>query len=201
MQTVLDSTIEEAIGAAVADSNNHLYTANDLLRISASGHQRYELIRGVLHTMPPAGIEHGDRALRLGAHLQIFVEDHDLGIVVAAETGFYLERDPDTVRAPDAAFIRKDRLSAGPLPSGYFLGAPDLAVEVVSPNDKASEVRDKVQTWLRFGTRLVWLLAAKTRTVTVYRLDGSTQVLTINEILDGEDVVPGFQIPVSRLFR
>lgn len=201
MQTVLDSPIEEAVSPAAASGNNQLYTANDLLRISARGHQRYELIRGVLHTMPPAGIEHGDRALRLGAHLQIFVEDHDLGIVVAAETGFYLERDPDTVRAPDAAFIRKERLPAGPLPSGYFLGAPDLAVEVVSPNDKAGDVEDKVQTWLRFGTRLVWLLAAKTRTVTVYRLDGAIQVLTGNELLDGEDVVPGFQIPVSRLFR
>jgi Uma2 family endonuclease len=151
--------------------------------------------------MPPAGIEHGKRASRLGARLDSFVEEHDLGVVVAAETGFYLERNPDTVRAPDAAFIRKDRLPEGDLPRGYFPGAPDLAVEVVSPGDRADEVDDKVQTWLRFGAQRVWLLSSRTKSVTVYRPDGSAQVLTSDDLLDGEDVLPGFQVQVSRLFR
>jgi Uma2 family endonuclease len=171
------------------------------MKLSVRGDKRYELNRGVLKTMPPAGIEHGQRALGLGASLYIFVEEHDLGIVVAAETGFYLERNPDTVRAPDAAFIRKDRLPEGDLPRGYFLGAPDLAVEVVSPGDTADEVDDKVQTWLHFGAQRVWVLSSKTMSVTVYRPDGSAQVLTGDDLLDGEDVLPGFQVQISRLFR
>jgi Uma2 family endonuclease len=195
MQNVLSPPAAETI---IAD---RLYTAEELMQLSKRNEHRYELNRGVLKTTPLAGIEHGIHASRLGALLQIFVEEHDLGVVVAAETGFYLERNPDTVRAPDAAFIRKDRLPEDNLPRGYFLGAPDLAAEVVSPGDTADEVNDKVQTWLHFGAQRVWVLSSRTMSVTVYRPDGSAQVLTGDDLLDGEDVLPGFQVQVSRLFR
>ena len=150
--------------------------------------------------MPPAGFEHGSTALKLGARIQVYVEDNDLGVAFAAETGFYLERNPDTVRAPDAGFVRNENLPDGPLPRSYFHGAPDLAVEVVSPGDRASEVQDKIQEWLSHGTKLVWVVDSKTRTLTVYRADGTAQVLKAGDVLDGEDVMPGFQLAVEKAF-
>jgi Uma2 family endonuclease len=178
-----------------------LYTADELLRLSSKGDQRYALMRGDLITMAPAGAEHGDRALNLGARMRIFADDHDLGTVFAAETGFQLEYNPDTVLAPDAAFVRKERLPVGKLPTGYFPGAPDLAVEVVSPGDTRRKVNDKVAAWLHFGTRLVWVLRSHNKSVTIHRADGTEQVLNEGDMLDGEDLLPGFQVPVSHLFR
>jgi Uma2 family endonuclease len=176
-------------------------TAAELLQLSNRDHKRYALIRGELITMAPAGAEHGARASSLGARMQVFAEDHELGIVFAAETGFQLEVDPDTILAPDAAFVRQARLPAGPLPAGYFPGAPDIAVEVVSPGDTQREVADKVAAWLEHGTHLVWVLRSRQKTVTVHRLDGTVQVLGENDLLDGEDVLPGFRIPIKHLFR
>jgi len=103
------------------------------------------------------------------------------------------------VRAPDTGFVRKDRLPAR-LTGKYFPGAPDLAVEVVSPNDRADEVQDKVQDWLSHGTQLVWVVEPRTRTVIVYRPDGTANVLQADGTLDGEDVLPGFRFPLQRLW-
>ncbi len=182
-------------------TENRCYTADELLEISTDSGHRYELIQGELIIMAPAGAEHGDTALGLGARIRVFADDNDLGAVFAAETGFLLEQKPDTVRAPDVGFVRKARLPNGKVPRSYFPGAPDLAVEVVSPGDRADEIDDKVKCWLRYGTRLVWLLVPKTRSITVYRSDGTAQVLNVNDTLDGEDVLPGFRFPVNRLFR
>ena len=152
--------------------------------------------------MAPAGYEHGDIAMGLGAHMRIHVEDNQLGRVFAAETGFRLSRNPDTVRAPDAAFVRQQRFP--PLQertsSSYFPGAPDLAVEVVSPNDTAADVQAKVQDWLSHATQLVWVVYPSSRTVMVCRADGTASILTANDVLDGEDVLPGFRFPLERLF-
>jgi Uma2 family endonuclease len=180
--------------------HERLYTAEDLLRISADTSHRYELEKGKLTMMSPAGYEHGDLAMALGSRMRIFAEDHQLGRVSAAETGFLLTRDPDTVRAPDIAFVRKDRLPDAKLPQGYFPGAPDLAVEVVSPNDSASRVLDKVQDWLRHGTMLVWVVEPQTQTVTIYRADGSATVLQSDDTLTGEEVLPGFRYELKTLF-
>jgi Uma2 family endonuclease len=195
---VTDPTVEQQ---APDQEMRRLYTAAELCQLSQKGNKRYALVRGELVTMAPAGVEHGDRALGLGARMRIFAEDHDLGVVLAAETGFLLERNPDTVLAPDAAFVRKERLPAGKLPTGYFPGPPDLAVEVVSPNDKKSEVTDKIESWLHFGTKLVWVLRSSNKTVTAHRPDGTEQVFTDQDELDGEDVLPGFRIPIRHLFR
>jgi Uma2 family endonuclease len=184
---------------ADAEDEDRLYTADELLALSARDDNRYELIHGRLRIMPPAGDEHGFLAASLNARIFLHVEEHKLGYVFAAETGFYLSRNPDLVRAPDVAFVRSDRVLEK-FSGRYFPNAPDLAVEVVSPNDTLSEVQDKIQDWLTYGARLVWVVDPKTRTVTVYRPDGTANVLKAKDTLDGEDVLPGFAFPLSRLF-
>jgi Uma2 family endonuclease len=154
---------------------------------------RHELIDGELRTMAPAGGPHGRDALRVGARLLAHVEAHALGEVFAAETGFLLRRDPDLVRAADVAFVRADRLPAGGLPTGYLPLAPDLVVEVVSPGDTAADVQDKVDTWLRFGTKAVWVLYQGPRLV-VHRPDGTARALGPDDDTDGGDVMPGFRM-------
>lgn len=174
-------------------------TADELLKMPDDG-LRYELIEGELRPMPPAGHDHGRIGMDLGAPLHRFVTINRLGKVYAAETGFLLRVNPDTVRAPDLAFVRQERVEQVGRTKGYFPGAPDLAVEVVSPNDTVSEVEEKVQEWLEYGTRLVWVVSPKLRTVTVYRSLTDARILTEKDILDGGDVIPGFQIAVAELF-
>ena len=176
-----------------------LMTAEELLRMPRDGF-RYELVKGELKQMPPAGFEHGVVIVDVCTPLDNFVREHDLGIVVGAETGFILESDPDTVRAPDVAFVSTARLPQGSV-RGYFPGAPDLAVEVVSPGDTVQEVDDKVAEWLTAGTRLVWVARPSRRTVEVHRADGTVSLLGVRDELSGEDVVPGFTMPVARIFR
>ncbi|MBI4788080.1 MAG: Uma2 family endonuclease [Chloroflexi bacterium] len=176
-----------------------LMTADELLRLPR-GRYRYELVKGELIQMTPAGARHGVVALKIGARLEAFVESKQLGVVCAAETGFVLAYDPDTVRAPDAAFISKARIPKEGMPEAYWPLAPDLAVEVVSPRDTASEVQTKVVEWINAGTRLVWVVDPKTQTVTVYHSLAEVRVLTVNDMLDGADVVPGFESAVKEIF-
>lgn len=189
--------IPEAV--APVEEPEKLYTAEELLEISSKDDNRYELIQGRLRVMAPAGDVHGFLASSLNARIHIHAEDNHLGFAFAAETGFLLETDPDLVRAPDVAFVRADRVQ-GRLTGKYFPGSPDLAVEVVSPNDRASDVQDKVQDWLRHGTHLVWVVDPRTATVTIYRPDGTANVLKANDTLEGENVLPGFAFPLVRLF-
>ena len=167
-----------------------LMTAEELLHLNLPD-KRTELVRGVLIVREPAGYRHGrvamNMAIRLGAHL----EQTRAGLLFAAETGFTLERDPDTVRAPDVAFVRRERLPE-PEPVGFPAFAPDLAVEVLSPGDRPGEVLAKVGDWLNAGARLVWVIDPERREARVYRGDGTTQTLGEDQALDGEDVLPGF---------
>jgi Uma2 family endonuclease len=174
-------------------------TAEDLLKLPDDGF-RYELVKGELRRMPPAGHEHGDIAMNIGAPLHQHVKKNKLGKVYAAETGFVLETGPDTMRAPDAAFVRRERVEQINRTKGYFPGVPDLAVEVVSPGDTVSEVEGKVEEWLKFGVRLVWIVSPKLRTITAYRSLTDVATLTEKDTLDGGDIVPGFQIPVAEIF-
>ena len=177
-----------------------LMTADELLMLPDDG-KRYELIEGVLNEMSPPGTTHGLTAMRAGALLFNFVYQRDLGEVFAAETGFILSTNPDTVRAPDAAFVAAERLPTGDLPAGYLRLAPDLVVEVVSPSDTASELQGKVCTWLDAGCRLVWVVYPATRSVTVYRSRADVQVLGADDVLDGAPVLDGFSAEVRELFR
>ena len=175
-----------------------VYTAEDLERLSAQGHH-YELIRGELRSMSPSGGPHGDATSRVSFYVNGIVYGDDLGVTFAAETGFFVERDPDTVKAPDFAFVAYERLP-DPLPEGYVPLVPDLAVETRSPNDTAREVAEKVEEWLAAGVRLVWVIEPRKRTITTHRQGRAPQVLGIGETLDGEDVLPGLAVPVERIF-
>ena len=171
-------------------------TAAQLLRAGDIG--RCELVRGELRMMIPPGFQHGRITIKLTRPIVNHVEAHGLGIVVAAETGFVLSRDPDTVRALDVAFVRAER---GPGPErGYFPGAPDLAVEVLSPDDRPGYVCEKVAEWLEAGTRAVWVVDPRVRTVTVHTPAENPRVLREAEILDGGAVLPGFELAVRDIF-
>jgi Uma2 family endonuclease len=173
-------------------------TAEDLLQLADDG-LRHELIKGELTSMPPSGSEHGYETIWIGQALFTYILDHDLGFPFGAEAGFIIGRDPDTVRAPDFAFVRKDRVPGGRLPKGFFPGAPDLAVEVLSPSDRAVEVEDKIQEWLDAGTRQVWVVNLHRRTLTVHRRDQPAQVLRADDTLDGGDVLPDFRAKIAQL--
>jgi len=174
-------------------------TADVLLHMPADGF-RYELVKGDLVKMAPAGREHGVLAMRIGWRLAQHVEANDLGEVLAAETGFKIASDPDTVRAPDAAFVRRERVAESEEGRGFWPGAPDLAVEVVSPGDTYTEVEDKVLDWLDAGTLMVVVVNPRQRTVTIYRSRTDIVILTQDDILDGKDVVPGWSLPIRELF-
>jgi Uma2 family endonuclease len=180
-------------------TTTQLMTAEELLTIPDDG-LRYELVEGELRRMSPAGHNHGRIAMRLSIPLGKFIADNNLGEVYAAETGFKLGSNPDTVRAPDVSFIRQERVEQVGDTEGYWPGAPDLAVEVNSPGDRVGEVEEKVQGWLNAGARLVWVISPKLRVVTVYRSLTDIVTLTEKDTLDGGEVVPGFQFPVAELF-
>ena len=176
-----------------------LLTAEELLRLNIKN-KRTELVRGVLVVREPAGYQHGDIAMRLAAAIFAHVDAHDLGRVFAAETGFTLTRNPDTVRAPDVAFISAARLPDPP-PRGFAELAPDLAVEVLSPDDRPGEVLAKVADWLKAGSRLVWVVDPIGASARVYRADGSESILGEADVLRGEEVLPGFECELEVVFR
>lgn len=176
-----------------------LVTADELWAKPDDG-WRYELVKGELIRMSPTGQEHGVVTLNLSSPLHAFVKANKLGLVHAAETGFILAHDPDTVRAPDIAFISRERYEKVGRTVKYWDGPPDLVAEVLSPSDTARKVEDKVANWLEAGTRMLWLVNPKLRTVTVYRSLTEISVLTEKDTLSGGDVVPGFQISVAEIF-
>ncbi len=174
-------------------------TAEELFDLPDDG-GRFELVEGELAHMTPTGGEHGALAIRIGRLLDVYVEEHDLGVCCGAETGFILRRGPDTVRAPDAAVVLKSRIPDTGIPSSYWPFAPDLAVEVVSPSDRLAEVHVKITEFFAAGTRLVWLVEPETRMVHVYRSPQEVEVVGTEQDLDGGDVLPGFRCAVLRLF-
>jgi Uma2 family endonuclease len=173
-------------------------TADELLDRS-SGLSRCELIRGELKMMSPAGGNHGDAAYELGFRIGQFVRENRLGKMYTAETGFVLERNPDTVRAPDVAFIAADRVKEAKTPK-YIPIPPDLVVEVNSPNDRAGEVVQKAGWWLSHGVREVWVCDPPTETITLYPSQGTPRVWQSQEILNDSAVLPGFTLELASLF-
>ena len=174
-------------------------TAEDLYVLPDDQH-RYELVRGELRKMPPASAGHGHQAMILGARLHNFVEDHHLGYVFAAETGFILSRNPDSVRAPDVSFVRGDRVTRDILARGFLPMAPDLAVEVVSPSETAEEVDEKVNEYISAGTEQVWLVYNRTQTIRVHYRDRTSATFHVGDVIDGGETVPDFRFPLSELF-
>jgi Uma2 family endonuclease len=172
-------------------------TAEELFEMPGPG--RRELIRGVLHEMEPTGGSHGIVALRAGALLLRYAEQHG-GLSYAAETGFLVSRDPDTVRAPDAAYLGPERAVAIGHTSGYLPGAPDLAVEVVSPNDTFSDVQGKAFLWLSSGCQVVLVIDSANRSVTRYRAADGVVKFAAEDVVDCAPAMDGFAPTVAQLF-
>jgi Uma2 family endonuclease len=174
-------------------------TADELLHMPNNGY-RLELVEGELRQISPPGSMHGFVTMEVSLWLAEYVRRNNLGSVFAAETGFRIGRDPDTVLAPDVSFIRKERIAVTGIPQAFYPEAPALVVEVVSPGDTAEEVDDKMRRWFAAGVELAWVVYPGGHTVTVYRGLGDIRVLTENDVLDGGSVVPGFTCRVGDLF-
>jgi Uma2 family endonuclease len=176
------------------------FTAQDLLRLGGDDVRR-ELVNGRVIEMPLHGFAHGEVAGRVFALLHKHVGRSGNGRVVV-DVGFVLSvpLDPERVRGPDVAYVSQERLPDSRRPEGFFMGAPDLAVEVISPSNTMVDVQQKVRDYLDAGARLVWLIAPQAQTVTVYRADGSARLLRDQDALDGEDVLSGLSIPLAEVF-
>ena len=174
-------------------------TADELFMLPRDGF-RYELVKGGLVRMSPIGGKHGILTARITLALAQYVEANGLGETLGAETGFILATNPDTVRAPDAAFVSRERIPPGDFPEKFWPGTPDLAVKVISPSDTLYEVEEKIEEYLEAGVKLVWIINPKKRTVTIYQPNVETKTLTEADTLDGREVVPGFQYRLARLF-
>ena len=171
-------------------------TAEQLLRARDIG--RCELVRGELRMMIPAGDEHGRIVVNLTAPVATHVKARGLGVVHGAETGFVLARDPDTVRAPDLAFTRAERASSPA--RGFVRAPPDLAVEVLSPDDRPGYVRERVAEWLEAGVLAVWVVDPRDRTVTIHEAGETPAALGEGDMLHGGELLPGFALPVRDVF-
>ncbi|MDT5293894.1 MAG: hypothetical protein QOJ76_774 [Acidobacteriota bacterium] len=174
-------------------------TADELFAMPEDGF-RYELVKGELKKMPPAGSEHGAIIFNLSILLGQHIKENNLGQGFGAETGFKISSDPDTVRAADIAFIRRERIPETGIPKNFWQTAPDLAVEVLSPGDTYEEVDEKVEDWLDAGARAVWVVNPRRRSVNVYRSMTDVTRLSDADELEGGDVVTGFRCKVSEIF-
>lgn len=175
-------------------------TAEDLWDLPDDG-MRHELVRGELRLMVPPGAEHGRVAATVAGLLFVHARETEAGITFAAETGFLLARDPDTVRAPDAAFVAADRAEAVGRTERYWPGAPDFVAEVISPGDTFAEVEAKALDWLSAGTKLVLVIDPARRTATTYRGPEDVQVHREDTLLDLGDAVPGWRVALPDFFR
>lgn len=184
---------------AVAAAGLHLVTADELLRMPDDGVRR-ELVRGEVREMTPAGSRHGRIGARILSRLESCVAAGGLGEVYNADTGFRLFESPDTVRAPDVSFVSRERADAVGDIEEFWPGAPDLAIEVISPTDSYGEVDEKVAEYLEAGCRMVVVVNPRRRTAAVYRSRSDIVLLTENDALDGGDVVPGWTLPLREVF-
>ena len=180
-------------------AKTRLVTADEIIDMPDDGY-KYELVRGELQKMAPAGARHGRSAGKVSRSLMNHVATNNLGEVYIAEAGFLLASSPDLVRVPDTAFVRRERFEEIGDVDGFFPGPPDLAVDVISPYDRYSEVEEKVADWLAAGALMVVLIDPCRRTASV-RLPGQAPItLAESDTLDGGDVVPGWSMPVADIF-
>lgn len=174
----------------MAEAATPVHATEDDLRAMLADGRKYELVDGHI-VMSPAGYRHGLVSVRLSARLATFVESHGLGDVLDSSTGFRLPGG--NVRSPDVAFVRAGRVDVATLPDGYPPLAPDLAVEVLSPEDRPRALLDKVGEYLQAGVRLVWMIDPRSERAAIYRSLTDVEEIDAEGFLDGEDVVPGFR--------
>ena len=177
-----------------------LMTAEEMFDMPDDGFS-YELVRGELVKLMGTGLEHAYIADNCYWNLGAYIRRNNLGRVFSSQLSYILARDPDTVRIPDLGFIRRERLNTVGVIQGYFPGAPDLAIEVISPNDRYPEVDAKIFDYFNAGTQMVILLEARNRTAKIYRSPTDVVILTEADTPDGGDVVPGWCMRVSEIFE
>ncbi len=177
-----------------------LLTAEDLLELHSRG-IKGELIRGVFCETVSTGIEHGEIAANFAGEIRSFIRPKGLGRVFTSDSGIRLERGPDTVREPDVGFISAVKLPLGTRVTGYSEIVPDLVVEIVSPSDTVRAMNDRAHMWLRYGVGMVAVTYPDTRTVDIYRQDGTIVTLSEDDTLDGDPVLPGFTLLVREVFE
>jgi Uma2 family endonuclease len=175
-----------------------LMTAEELMQLPDDGF-RYELINGELKKMPPPGPPHGRIAFRLSSALGPFISEHELGEGFT-EIGFKLTSNPDTVLAPDLAFLTNECFAKGRDREGYWLGAPDLAVEVLSPSDRPGKVKQRISRWFSLGAKQLWIVDPKHSTVSVYRSESDVTTFSGSDYLEAQDLFPGFRISLDKIF-
>ena len=178
---------------------DNLWTAEDLLDFQNPPWQ-HELVQGVLYRMPPTGDEHGYVTGNFFGWPFQHVKTNQLGELFAAETGYLVQTNPDSVIAPDCSYIAKDRWSTSQITGKYLRTAPDLVAEIVSPNDRPREVQEKVERWLQFGVRAVVVIDPKPQTVTVHQSLDQKTIYEFDNTIDLNFVVPGFSLPMRQLF-
>jgi Uma2 family endonuclease len=184
----------------IQHSKYDITTAEQLLS-ARHEESRLELVKGDLIVMSPASSEHGRIASRILIRLGTHVETNDLGETFAAETGFLIESDPDTVRAPDAAFVSYERMSEVDQSVAYLPLAPELVVEVISPNDSSSDVEAKAEQWLGAGSMIVLVADPKNETFRIYRSKSEIQVLHSGETFSSGSVCQNWQLSVNDVFK
>lgn len=172
----------------------------DLWELPEKPGVRHELADGELIEVPAASALHSFITALLFEWIRNYARAHQLGLVFPDGLGYVLSREPPRLRIPDVSFVSRQRIPAAGLPEGFWPGAPDLAVEIVSPNDRAEDVHGKVGEYLDAGCRLVWVLWPRDRAATAYQPGGRVQELGPDSELTGDDVLPGFQIRVADLF-
>jgi Uma2 family endonuclease len=187
--------------SVIMSVKQRLVTAEELLAMPEPPGMSLELVDGELVEVSPASFQHGLIATMLAGRLGDFARQQNLGFAMGDNVGYVLRRNPDHVRAPDVSFIAREQAPRGDDVGRFVQGAPTLAVEIVSPNDRASEVRNKVQDYLDAGTQQVWVLWPTSRSASVYRPDSDTRELGPDATLDGGDILPGFSVRVSDLFE
>ncbi|MGH2531930.1 MAG: Uma2 family endonuclease [Thermomicrobiales bacterium] len=176
-----------------------LMTAKDLAQLPDDGYQ-YELIRGELIRMPPASSRHSARAMWVGHQFLIYVNVHG-GLVTGPDGGFQIEVDPDTVVAPDVAYIRADRVPPDEELDRYARLAPDVVVEILSPSDRPGQLRERIALYREVGVRLTIITDPRRRRVSLHYQDGEVIELAEDDTFDGGEVMPGFRLPVAEFLR
>jgi Uma2 family endonuclease len=176
-----------------------VWTDEEFMALADDGN-RYEIVDGELINLGNSGMEHGNIGIFLGGLIEIFVRQHNLGVTCDSSTAFKMKGD--NKRSPDISFVRKERLiGLKRLPKGFFNGAPDLVVEIISPGNTFDEIHNKIEEYFESGTRLLWVIHPDERYVLVYHSPQPDRLLRGDDILDGEDLILNFKVPVNELFR
>ncbi len=174
-------------------------TGDELLRMP--GLDACELVAGRVVRMTPTSPARGRIEVNVAAALKQFVRTRNLGVVMAGEVGVFTRRNPDTVRAPDVLYLSRERDARRRRPHGFLDVAPELVVEILSPTDRPDPLRRKLGEYLAAGVRVVWVIDPATRTVQIHHDGGEPVSLEVGAVVTGEDVLPGFEMPVDDIFE